>query len=259
MSFHRHNSPASNEARDTFVNAAAEHTVNGLVTEYNQLTQPGAADQLKVRAVTVTTNDRDSGPLVVPPLNFGAGTGQKFTAANVGSLDFTAAGSASGQIKAEVLALNDTGKRVADRSNTGQDLASTAQSLQGQKLWSQSKYAKDTDHGIYGCAASMSIMMEKAGYKYVDSPTVGGLVNQLERHGWTKHPASEAQKDDVMVAYNSGTNWKNGGGNSHLGLVTANGTVYNNSSRQGETWVAEAPDVAFGKYDSRYVLRPPPR
>jgi hypothetical protein len=58
-----------------------------------------------------------------------------------------------------------------------------------------------------------------------------------------------------MVAYNRGTNWQKGGGNAHVGVVAAGGQVYNNSARQGATWAAEDPDVAFGHYDSRYVLR----
>lgn len=141
----------------------------------------------------------------------------------------------------------------------GHHLAEIASSLEGKQVWRESKYADLTVDGRYGCAASISRVLQKAGFRYADSPTVGGVVGQLTRHGWTQHPASEAQEGDVMVAFNRGTNWKNGGGNAHIGVVRADGNVFNNSKRQAASWAAESPDVAFQDYTSRYVLRPPRR
>jgi hypothetical protein len=146
--------------------------------------------------------------------------------------------------------------KKSDDAAAGHHLAEIAGNFAGQQLWRHSKYEALTVNGKYGCAASVSLVLKGAGYKYADSPTVGGLVGQLTRHGWTQHPASEAREGDLMVGY-EGSNWQKGGGNAHVGIVTADGRVYNNSKRQQATWAAEAPNVAFEDYSGRYVLRPP--
>jgi hypothetical protein len=177
------------------------------------------------------------------------------TAGLLGNLTIT-----NGDSRQRPEAARQTGSSKPGEGNQallGHTLASVAGSFDGAQVWRNSKYADLTIDGKYGCAASLSLVLRKAGFKYADSPVVGQLVSQLERHGWTPHPASGAREGDVMVGYNQGTNWKKGGGNAHTGVVRADGTVYNNSSRQNMTWVAEAPDVAFGQYTSRYVLRPP--
>jgi hypothetical protein len=205
--------------------------------------------------IPVTTMG-DANSLQFTPLDYGQAHRQQLAAAERGPLDPAAAqGAISGPLAQDQVALNDATKVPAASSTTDHSLASTAQSLDGQQLWRQSKYTGMTQHGRFGCAASMSLVLEKAGIKYADSSTVGGLVGQLAHHGWKKHPAAEAQPNDVMVGYNRGTDWKSGGGNAHIGVVGADGRVYNNSSRQGESWTAEAPDIAFARYDSRYVLR----
>jgi hypothetical protein len=152
-----------------------------------------------------------------------------------------------------LVASNDTRGLSSKHS---QSLAQAASDLAGQQLWKQSKYKDLTVDGKYGCAASESLALNRAGYRYADSPTVGGLDGQLRRHGWKQYPADQAQPGDVMVAY-SGKGWRNGGGNAHIGVVGNDGSIWNNSKRKGATWAKEPADVAFGDYEQRYVLRPP--
>lgn len=116
------------------------------------------------------------------------------------------------------------------------------------------------NNGLFGCAASESLVLQAGGYKYADAEAAGQLYNQLTQHGWKPiaNP-NDRQPGDVMFAYKSGTNWKVGGGNAHVGTVAEDGNIWNNSARQGETWQKEAPGVAFGAYDRYIVLRPPAR
>ena len=175
----------------------------------------------------------------VPPLNFGGKSQDKSDEVQV---------AAAGDKVAGLM-----GNRSADATS----VANAADRFDGQKMWQKSPYAEATVNGKFGCAAAVSEVAQAAGFKYLDSPTVGGLVTQMERHGWTKHHISDMQPGDAAIGYNKGTNWKKGGGNAHVGFVGNDNLVHNNSSRNGTKWTGETVDVSLGKYDSHYVMRPP--
>lgn len=150
-------------------------------------------------------------------------------------------------------------KEPVDCANSICEIASRHE---GHQLWKVSKYSDVTENGRLGCAASLSVLLQKAGYKYANCPTVGGLQSQLLHNGWTKHPVSEIQADDVVVAVNSkNAKWQEGGGSAHIGAAAKDGGVWNNSKRNSAKWTKEDIDVAFpsSDYDKRWVLRPPKR
>ncbi|MBX9687540.1 MAG: hypothetical protein K2X27_12610, partial [Candidatus Obscuribacterales bacterium] len=82
-------------------------------------------------------------------------------------------------------------------------LIEVSASQSGEQLWLSSPFAESTEKGRLGCAASASVVLREAGFKYANSPTVGGLQAQLLKHGWTKHAESEMKEGDVMIAVNS--------------------------------------------------------
>lgn len=157
---------------------------------------------------------------------------------------------------AETARVELASSKSAKTKPPGERIAKAAADYEGEELWRQSPYKKLTVDGKFGCAASASVALEHAGYKYANSPTVGGLDAQLQNHGWTVHKAKDAQPGDVMVAYN-GKDWRKGGGDAHVGIVAEDGGVYNNSKRNNHRWTNEPAGVAFGDYGNRYVLRPP--
>ncbi|MBX9725580.1 MAG: hypothetical protein K2X81_29550 [Candidatus Obscuribacterales bacterium] len=140
------------------------------------------------------------------------------------------------------------------------NFAAVAEQQDGQQLWRLSPFAKSTENGRLGCAASACIVLQKSGHWYANSPTVGGLQAQLLKHGWTKHQSTELQGGDLLVAVDSkNPKWQNGGGSAHIGAAANDGMIWNNSKRNGAKWTKEAIDVAFPStnYDTCWVLRPP--
>jgi len=109
-------------------------------------------------------------------------------------------------------------------------IAQNAQNDLGQKLWGN--YAKDTVNGEYGCAASVSKVLEDSGYSYADSPVVYTLQQQLKNQGWT--PTNTPEPGDVVFGYRTDPSNSTGSG-AHTGIVGPDDTVYNNVS-PGETW-----------------------
>lgn len=136
-------------------------------------------------------------------------------------------------------------------------LVETAFKAVGTPLWAASEYADLTGNGRYGCAASESIVKQRAGYDYADSPLVSGLVNQLQKNGWTKHPFDERQPGDTIIRHKAGQHWKKGGGNAHIGTVGADiNYAYNNNS-DSATWSYKPINESFSPRSKRFVLRPP--
>ncbi|MBX3151815.1 hypothetical protein KF728_16785 [Candidatus Obscuribacterales bacterium] len=136
-------------------------------------------------------------------------------------------------------------------------LVETAFKAVGTPLWAASEYADITGNGRYGCAASESIVKQRAGYDYADSPLVSGLVNQLQKNGWTKHPFDERQPGDTIIRHKAGQHWKKGGGNAHIGTVGADiNFAYNNNS-DSATWSYKPINESFSPRSKRFVLRPP--
>lgn len=128
----------------------------------------------------------------------------------------------------------------------------------GERLWSLTQFKHAVRNGRLGCAASVSKCLQRTGFDYADHAGVGGLVDQLMQHGWTKHPISEARPGDVIYGYR-GNGWRSGGGNAHIGIMGENGTAYGNSSNSGQ-WTKASVDGVIGARrfgQNRYCLRPP--
>lgn len=153
--------------------------------------------------------------------------------------------------------LQNEAKLMKNLTGQQKTLVSTAFNELGKPLWAESEYADITGNGRYGCAASESIVKQKAGYDYADSPLVSGLVNQLQKNGWTKHSFEERQPGDTIIKHRAGQKWKKGGGISHIGTVGADiNYAYNNNSDSG-TWSYKPINESFSPRNKRFVLRPP--
>ncbi len=121
----------------------------------------------------------------------------------------------------------------------------------GQRLWAQTRWANSVEGGNLGCAASVSKVLQQAGFSYADSAGVGELANQLTKHGWQRVQVSQAQPGDVIYG-------NNGGRHGHIGIVGPNGIAYNNSSSSGQ-W---SKGTVQGTFVRRFggntvILRPP--
>lgn len=129
----------------------------------------------------------------------------------------------------------------------------------GNQVWARSDFSRRTRDGRLGCAASVSEVLQKAGFSYANSPGVGVLTDQLKEHGWKQMPVSEARPGDVVYGWKPGTKMHRGGGVAHVGIVGKNDTVYDNSSRSRE-WSHRRLTSVFSRRtygDQLYVLRPP--
>lgn len=126
----------------------------------------------------------------------------------------------------------------------------------GQQLWAQGKYRNVVEGGNLGCAASVTEVLQDAGFSYASSAGVGNLTDQLMARGWKKMPVQYAQPGDVVYGHRG--NLHAGGGNGHIGVVGENGTVYHNSSRK-TTWSHDNLNSVFTRRfgSNTYVLRPP--
>ena len=142
----------------------------------------------------------------------------------------------------------------------------TASAHWGDKLW-DGKYRSVTEDGTLGCAVSVSKVLIESGAvpKLKIKESVGDLDSALRAKGWSEVGKTEEIKPGyVMIGFNSASNWRAGGGNAHVGIVSDSGWVWNNSSRIGlgyfePRWIAEPKDVALRpwKYNKTYALKPP--
>lgn len=141
----------------------------------------------------------------------------------------------------------------------------TASEHFGAKLWDPD-YRKVTKNGELGCAVSVSKILIESGAvgKMGVKESVASLDSALRDRGWKPLDKDEPVKAGyVVIGYNSDTNWKKGGGNAHVGIVSDLGLIWNNSSRAGlgwgePRWIAEPQVIALRpwKYDRTYVLKP---
>jgi hypothetical protein len=101
----------------------------------------------------------------------------------------------------------------------------------GKQMW-----RRYMSNGNLGCAASVSEVLNQAGFSYAHSAGVVGLRDQLLQHGWKMHRVSEggAKPGDVIFGINQGSDGRSGGGSGHIGIVGTKGTVYDNSSSTGQ-------------------------
>ncbi len=119
----------------------------------------------------------------------------------------------------------------------------------GRKLWAETPFAYLCESGKVGCAASVSKILQEAGYSYGNSALVTGLAGQLAANGWTQSTgAKTAQPGDVIYA-------DGGGKDQHIGIVgvdkKGNKVIYNNLSSTG-VWTEQpfnACSIVSGGYD----------
>jgi hypothetical protein len=96
----------------------------------------------------------------------------------------------------------------------------------GRAMWK-----KYLNGGNLGCAASVSAVLNEAGFSYAHSTSVSDLHNQLIAHGWKVD--SQPHAGDVAVGYRRPKG--SSGGSAHTGIVGANGITFANRS-SSETW-----------------------
>lgn len=102
---------------------------------------------------------------------------------------------------------------------------------QGRQLWAETQFAGVCEGGNVGCAASVSKVLQEAGYGYGNSALVTDLASQLASNGWSQSAGAEtAQPGDVIYA-------DGGGKRQHIGIVgideNGNKVIYNNHSSTG--------------------------
>ncbi len=138
-------------------------------------------------------------------------------------------------------------------------IANAAQGLDGKQPWAHTKYEPQVQNGRLAGAASVSTILQNLGYNNADSANVGTLSNQLLKQGWKMVPLSEAQPGDVVYGGKVGKDWRQGGGNAHVGIVGEDGKFWHNQSATG-LWKADSIRDGFPKeqYGNQvWVLRPP--
>ncbi len=92
----------------------------------------------------------------------------------------------------------------------------------GQAMWQ-----KYLNGGRLGCAASVSAVLNEAGFSYATAVGVSALQDQLMAHGWTV--THEPQPGDVICGYRK-PKGSGVGGAAHTGIVGPNGTSWDNHS-----------------------------
>jgi hypothetical protein len=106
-------------------------------------------------------------------------------------------------------------------------IAKNAAADVGQQMWTHYGDNKDVQNGKYGCAASVSEVLQQSGYAYADSTTVQGLQQELQAKGWST--TTTPQPGDVVLGYR-GTGPDSLGEGAHTGIVGPGQTVFNNKS-----------------------------
>lgn len=201
-------------------------------------------------------------------------------------MDLSSVGDTSLSQQAFVLAKADSKARRSEQKDSKSDerdskkvaelldkIEDTASEHLGDKLWDPD-YREVTEDGELGCAVSVSEVLIESGAvgKMGVKESVAALDTALRKKGWTQVPENESIKAGyVMIGYKDGTNWKEGGGNAHVGIVSDLGFIWNNSSRVGlggiaeplwdaePRWIAEPKTIALRpwKYNRTYALKPP--
>ena len=107
----------------------------------------------------------------------------------------------------------------------------------GQALWAKTDMAGVTENGNLGCAAAVSYVYNQAGIDYLHDASVVGLVAQAKSHGWQEgNNLAAAKPGDIIYGDNQGND-------QHVGIVGADGKLWNNNSSDGK-WHSE--DITTG-------------
>lgn len=120
-------------------------------------------------------------------------------------------------------------------------IVANAANLLGQSLWT-----RYMSNGNLGCAASVSTVLQRAGFSYANSASVQGLEQQLLSHGW--HRSSGPQAGDVVCGYG-------GTSSGHVGII-GQGTSYDNHSSTGKWSQDPIGRWASGWRDVHYLAPP---
>lgn len=103
----------------------------------------------------------------------------------------------------------------------GKIIAAAANSI-GRAMWQ-----KYLGGGRLGCAASVSAVLNDAGFSYANAVGVSALQDQLVAHGWTV--SNTPRPGDVVCGYRK-PKGSGPGGSAHTGIVGPDGTWDNHSS-----------------------------
>ncbi len=79
-----------------------------------------------------------------------------------------------------------TGLGDINVSDANGKITALANGMVGQQLWAQTKYRNAVQGGNLGCAASVSKVLQDAGFSYANSAGVNDLAGKLQRHGWQR-------------------------------------------------------------------------
>ncbi len=139
-------------------------------------------------------------------------------AANPQYADYTRAGSNMYKLaESRMQSLGDI--NVSDAQ--GKIIAAADHSV-GRAMWQ-----KYLGGGRLGCAASVSAVLNEAGFSYATSVGVSALQDQLVAHGWTV--SNQPKPGDVVCGYRK-PKGSGPGGSAHTGIVGPDGTWDNHSS-----------------------------
>lgn len=106
-------------------------------------------------------------------------------------------------------ALSDSQEAILDNADAGV----------GTDLWKQSKHADVTQDGKLGAAASVSVLLQQAGYTHIDNASIRGLEQDMKNSGFEQKPVDERQPGDVIIG-------DRGNGGQRVYVQAENGQVY---------------------------------
>ncbi len=159
------------------------------------------------------------------------------------------------------------GSKTASSANRiGSKFASTAEASLGNKMWAG--YGLST--GYLGCAAAVSNVLKKAGFREGHSAAVTQLRNQLLASKCAREfivrsgPKDElldsklnaiARPGDIVLAFAKPpeSNW-NGGGNAHCGILSAPTEICTNDWNDG-IWKKLNIHLMFDAYPYLRIIR----
>lgn len=135
--------------------------------------------------------------------------------------------------------------QLEPKEGDGAAIVAAARDGIGQQLWAKTPWARYCEGGNLGCAASVSLVLQRAGFNYAQSAGVHELAGQLQRNGWERVPLSQAQPGDVL--YNS----------HHIGIKAETGNMIYDNSSSSTVWSHRAMNNSGLSDGPVYALRPP--
>lgn len=138
-------------------------------------------------------------------------------------------------------------------NETSERTLESARAAVGRVMWGD--FASVVRGGRWGCAASVSKVLEETGITGIKSAGVQDFARQALKHGYERLPVSEARPGDIVY----GVDPRGGGrsGTSHIGIVGNDGRVYHNKSNTGR-WKEDNLSAVFNsaRFESNiWVLR----